>query len=128
MVIHLSVQLTPTALCCFYLILWQDNLKFSIYLLKDREKEGNLRYYKPKFRYIFCDMDGKFKNQACRIHFHPDGLLILMALISLHFASQGTLLNSKSQISLTTAKALKEALSRGVKVVVATGKVRTENT
>jgi Cof subfamily protein (haloacid dehalogenase superfamily) len=47
----------------------------------------------PKFRYIFCDMDG-------------------------------TLLNSKSQISETTAKALKEAVSRGVKVVIATGKTR----
>ncbi|KAH9799785.1 Endoribonuclease YBEY [Citrus sinensis] len=38
--------------------------------------------------------------------------------------SDGTLLNSQSQISLTTAKALKEALSRGLKVVVATGKTR----
>lgn len=36
----------------------------------------------------------------------------------------GTMLNSKSQITATTAKALQEALSRGVKVVVATGKVR----
>lgn len=61
--------------------------------LKDRKKEGSLRFYKPKFSYIFCDMDG-------------------------------TLLNSQSQISLTTAKALKEALSRGLKVVVATGKTR----
>ncbi|KAK4800455.1 hypothetical protein SAY86_020942 [Trapa natans] len=59
----------------------------------DRKKEGSLRFYKPKFNYIFCDMDG-------------------------------TLLNSKSQISSTTAKALKEALSRGVKVVIATGKTR----
>ncbi|KAH9761376.1 Endoribonuclease YBEY [Citrus sinensis] len=59
--------------------------------LKDRKQEGSLRFYKPKFRYIFCDMDG-------------------------------TLLNSQSKISLTTAKALKEALSRGLKVVVATGK------
>lgn len=36
----------------------------------------------------------------------------------------GTLLNSKSQISLATAEALKEASSRGVKVVIATGKTR----
>ncbi|CAK9180921.1 unnamed protein product [Ilex paraguariensis] len=36
----------------------------------------------------------------------------------------GTLLNSRSQITLTTAKALREALSRGVKVVIATGKTR----
>lgn len=39
---------------------------------------------------------------------------------------QGTFLNSKSQISFTNAKALKEALSRGVKVVIATGKVRAD--
>ncbi|THF97525.1 hypothetical protein TEA_007746 [Camellia sinensis var. sinensis] len=62
-------------------------------LLKDRKKEGSLRFYKPKFSYIFCDMDG-------------------------------TLLNSQSQVSSTTAKALREALSRGVKVVIATGKTR----
>ncbi|CAL5359192.1 unnamed protein product [Camellia sinensis] len=59
----------------------------------DRKKEGSLRFYKPKFSYIFCDMDG-------------------------------TLLNSQSQVSSTTAKALREALSRGVKVVIATGKTR----
>lgn len=40
------------------------------------------------------------------------------------FAILGTLLNSKSQISSATAEALKEASSRGVKVVIATGKVR----
>lgn len=38
----------------------------------------------------------------------------------------GTLLNRKSQVSLTNARALKEASSRGVKIVIATGKVRTE--
>ncbi|KAL8537308.1 hypothetical protein ACS0TY_012456 [Phlomoides rotata] len=59
----------------------------------DRKRVGSLRFYKPKFGYIFCDMDG-------------------------------TLLNSKSQISLSTAQALKEASSRGVKVVIATGKTR----
>ncbi|KAJ4952868.1 hypothetical protein NE237_029700 [Protea cynaroides] len=59
----------------------------------DRKREGSLRFYKPKFSYIFSDMDG-------------------------------TLLNSKSQVSSTTAKALKEAVSRGVKVVIATGKTR----
>ncbi|KAK1408146.1 hypothetical protein QVD17_39780 [Tagetes erecta] len=58
-----------------------------------RKKAGSLRFYKPKFSYIFCDMDG-------------------------------TLLNSKSQISDANAKALKEASSRGVKVVIATGKTR----
>ncbi|CAL8102427.1 unnamed protein product [Prunus armeniaca] len=60
----------------------------------DRKREGSLRFYKPKFKYIFCDMDG-------------------------------TLLNSKSQISSTTVKALKEVSSRGVKVVIATGKSRS---
>ncbi|NP_001310488.1 endoribonuclease YbeY-like [Solanum lycopersicum] len=59
----------------------------------DRKKEGSLRFYRPKFSYIFCDMDG-------------------------------TLLNSKSQISSATAEALREATSRGVKVVIATGKTR----
>ncbi|KAF8033948.1 hypothetical protein BT93_C0283 [Corymbia citriodora subsp. variegata] len=59
----------------------------------DRKRDGSLRFYKPKFSYIFCDMDG-------------------------------TLLNSESRISSTNAKALKEALSRGVKVVIATGKAR----
>ncbi|PON67865.1 HAD-like domain containing protein [Parasponia andersonii] len=38
--------------------------------------------------------------------------------------SDGTLLNSKSLLSSTTAKALKEASSRGVKIVIATGKTR----
>jgi hydroxymethylpyrimidine pyrophosphatase-like HAD family hydrolase len=38
---------------------------------------------------------------------------------------QGTLLNNKSQITSANARALKEAVSRGVKVVIATGKVRT---
>ncbi|KAG4188255.1 hypothetical protein ERO13_A08G152250v2 [Gossypium hirsutum] len=61
-------------------------------LLKDKKKEGSLRFYKPKFKYIFCDMDG-------------------------------TLLNSKNQVSLTNARALKEASSRGLKIVIATGKV-----
>nr|XP_043636267.1 endoribonuclease YBEY, chloroplastic [Erigeron canadensis] len=59
-----------------------------------RKKAGSLRFYKPKFSYIFCDMDG-------------------------------TLLNSKSQISDTNANALREASSRGVKVVIATGKTRS---
>eukprot|EP00262_Sarcandra_glabra_P013612 TRINITY_DN3818_c0_g2_i1.p1 TRINITY_DN3818_c0_g2~~TRINITY_DN3818_c0_g2_i1.p1 ORF type:complete len:588 (-),score=122.17 TRINITY_DN3818_c0_g2_i1:33-1796(-) len=62
-------------------------------ILKDRKQEGSLRFYKPKFSYIFCDMDG-------------------------------TLLNSKSQITSRTAEALREAISRGVKVVIATGKAR----
>ncbi|KAL2237054.1 UNVERIFIED_CONTAM: Endoribonuclease YBEY, chloroplastic [Sesamum indicum] len=59
----------------------------------DRKREGSLRFYRPKFGYIFCDMDG-------------------------------TLLNSKSQISISNAEALKEASSRGVKVIIATGKTR----
>ncbi|KAL9440292.1 hypothetical protein AB3S75_019033 [Citrus x aurantiifolia] len=71
----------------------ETNTNIQVENSDDRKKEGSLRFYKPKFSYIFCDMDG-------------------------------TLLNSQSQISLTTAKALKEALSRGLKVVVATGKTR----
>lgn len=59
----------------------------------DRKKGDGLRFYRPKFSFIFCDMDG-------------------------------TLLNSKSQISEANAKALKEATLRGLKVVIATGKSR----
>ncbi|KAL9227279.1 hypothetical protein vseg_002987 [Gypsophila vaccaria] len=59
----------------------------------DRKKEGSLRFYQPKFKYIFCDMDG-------------------------------TLLNSKSQISSANVNAIREAMSRGVQVVIATGKAR----
>lgn len=57
------------------------------------KKAGNLRFYRPKFKYIFCDMDG-------------------------------TLLNSKSQVTERNAEALREARSRGVNIVIATGKAR----
>ncbi|WVZ68894.1 hypothetical protein U9M48_017772 [Paspalum notatum var. saurae] len=57
------------------------------------KKAGSLRFYKPKFKYIFCDMDG-------------------------------TLLNSKSQVTARNAEALREARSRGVNIVIATGKAR----
>ncbi|KAL9265255.1 Endoribonuclease YBEY, chloroplastic-like protein [Drosera capensis] len=59
----------------------------------DRKKEGSLRFYRPKFKFIFCDIDGTF-------------------------------LNSESQITLKTAKALREVLSNGIKVVIASGKTR----
>ncbi|KAL5558625.1 hypothetical protein UlMin_034836 [Ulmus minor] len=72
----------------------ENSAKSDTEISDDRKKEGSLRFYKPKFTYIFCDMDG-------------------------------TLLNSKSQLSSTTAMALKEALSRGVKIVIATGKTRS---
>ncbi|XP_072995436.1 endoribonuclease YBEY, chloroplastic-like isoform X1 [Typha latifolia] len=62
-------------------------------ITNDMKKAGNLRFYRPKFSYIFCDMDG-------------------------------TLLNSKSQVTPATAEALREAISRGVNIVVATGKTR----
>ncbi|KAH9617843.1 hypothetical protein KSS87_010719 [Heliosperma pusillum] len=38
--------------------------------------------------------------------------------------SDGTLLNSKSQISLANTNAIREAMSRGVQVIIATGKAR----
>ncbi|KAG8077851.1 hypothetical protein GUJ93_ZPchr0007g4653 [Zizania palustris] len=57
------------------------------------KRAGSLRFYRPKFKYIFCDMDG-------------------------------TLLNSKSQITTRNAEALREARSRGVNIVIATGKAR----
>ncbi|WJX10051.1 hypothetical protein P8452_00818 [Trifolium repens] len=71
----------------------ETNSNSSQKVSDDRKKEGSLRFYQPKFNYIFCDMDG-------------------------------TLLNSKSQISTSTAKALREASARGVKIVIATGKAR----
>ncbi|KAM0932560.1 putative sugar-phosphatase [Dioscorea sansibarensis] len=61
------------------------------YVSDDMKKASNRRLDKPKFSYIFCDMDG-------------------------------TLLNSKSQISINNAEALREAVSRGVNIVIATGK------
>ncbi|KAL5226956.1 hypothetical protein ABZP36_015221 [Zizania latifolia] len=57
------------------------------------KRAGSLRFYRPKFKYIFCDMDG-------------------------------TLLNSKSQVTSRNAEALREARSRGVNIVIATGKAR----
>uniref|UniRef100_A0ACD5W1R2 Uncharacterized protein n=1 Tax=Avena sativa TaxID=4498 RepID=A0ACD5W1R2_AVESA len=57
------------------------------------KRAGSLRFYRPKFKYIFCDLDG-------------------------------TLLNSKSQVTTRNAEALKEARSRGVNIVIATGKTR----
>ncbi|KMZ75042.1 Hydrolase Cof, related [Zostera marina] len=62
--------------------------------LNDKKKEDVIRIYKPKFKYIFCDMDG-------------------------------TLLNSKNLISSRTAEALREAVAKGVKIVIATGKTRS---
>ncbi|WOK91452.1 hypothetical protein Cni_G00143 [Canna indica] len=62
-------------------------------IVEGTKKASSLRFYKPKFSYIFCDMDG-------------------------------TLLNSKSQITATTAEAIREAISRGVNIVIATGKTR----
>ncbi|PKA57221.1 hypothetical protein AXF42_Ash002525 [Apostasia shenzhenica] len=77
-----------TAICRNLELATQDGKIFNV-----AKKAGSLRFYRPKFSYIFCDMDG-------------------------------TLLNSHSQITRTTAEALREALLRGVKVVIATGKTR----
>lgn len=71
----------------------EDNNNSHIDVPTDRKKEGSLRFYRPKYSHIFCDMDG-------------------------------TLLNSKSRITEATAKALREVMSRGVRVVIATGKTR----
>lgn len=51
--------------------------------------------------------------------------ILFLAYNRFLFHIKGTLLNSKSQITSANARALKEAVSRGVKVVIATGKVRT---
>ncbi|KAK5812901.1 hypothetical protein PVK06_028345 [Gossypium arboreum] len=87
-------------------------------LLKDKKKEGSLRFYKPKFKYIFYDMDGEIIPTV--ILFLINSSTISNAFVTL---TLGTLLNSKNQVSLTNARALKEASSRGLKIVIATGKV-----
>ncbi|XP_039810229.1 endoribonuclease YBEY, chloroplastic-like isoform X2 [Panicum virgatum] len=66
---------------------------FDGQVTNSQKKAVTLRFYRPKFKYIFCDMDG-------------------------------TLLNSKSQITARNAEALREARSRGVNIVIATGKAR----
>ncbi|KAK1370146.1 putative rRNA maturation factor [Heracleum sosnowskyi] len=71
----------------------EDNDNSHVDVSTDRKREGSLRFYRPKFSHIFCDVDG-------------------------------TLLNSKSRITEATAKALREVISRGVRVVIATGKTR----
>ncbi|KAK3161887.1 hypothetical protein QOZ80_1BG0082730 [Eleusine coracana subsp. coracana] len=58
-----------------------------------QKRSVSLRFCRPKFKYIFLDMDG-------------------------------TLLNSKSQVTERNAEALREARSRGVNIVIATGKAR----
>lgn len=67
-------------------------------------------------------MDGKLLYNAIKFFIFPKSFLIISIIQLL-----GTLLNGKSQISQTTAKALKEALSRGVRVIIATGKVRANS-
>jgi len=66
---------------------------FDGQVTNSQKRAVTLRFYRPKFKYIFCDMDG-------------------------------TLLNSKSQITARNAEALREARSRGVNIVIATGKAR----
>jgi hypothetical protein len=84
------------------------------------KKAGSLRFYKPKFKYIFCDMDGisfalcTYLQSRCANSFD---------LLLFFFFEQGTLLNSKSQVTARNAEALREARSRGVNIVIATGKV-----
>ncbi|XP_039848981.1 endoribonuclease YBEY, chloroplastic-like [Panicum virgatum] len=66
---------------------------FDGQVTNSQKRAVTLRFYRPKFKYIFCDMDG-------------------------------TLLNSKSQVTARNAEALREARSRGVNIVIATGKAR----
>ena len=81
------------------------------------KKEGSLRFYKPKLGYIFCDMDGKIAAKHTLYTFFFSFIQILIDSCIIY---KGTLLNSKSQISSTTANALREATSMGVKIVIAT--------
>lgn len=43
---------------------WQFLHFFLGNAVKDSKKAGSLRFYKPKFSYIFCDMDGEFQLLA----------------------------------------------------------------
>lgn len=70
-------------------------------------------------------MDGKETSMMLRIGSFNLFHLVYYLVIFFSLLVLGTLLNSKSQISSATAEALREATSRGVKVVIATGKVRT---
>lgn len=56
-------------------------------LSKDRKKEGSLRFYKPKFSYIFCDMDGESKLTIVYIFVFSSSQLFsfLMCLLFLTF-------------------------------------------
>lgn len=74
-------------------------------------------------------MDGELtllaKSLSCStsliFHFCASSLILLN---NCFLCKQGTLLNSKSQISINNAEALREAVSKGVNIVIATGKVR----
>jgi hypothetical protein len=83
------------------------------------KKAGSLRFYKPKFKYIFCDMDGISFALCTSLQ---SRCAIVFTIIVFSF-EQGTLLNSKSQVTARNAEALREARSRGVNIVIATGKV-----
>ena len=50
-------------------------------------------------------------------------VIVFILLVCVFHCLQGTLLNSKSQITARNAEALREARSRGVNIVIATGKV-----
>lgn len=70
-------------------------------------------------------MDGKFEGCCALMHSFVVICSYINCFMFFSLGIQGTLLNSKTQISSTTVKALKEVSSRGVKIVIATGKVRT---
>lgn len=43
-----------------------EKLQFTDFtgaLLEEKKREGSLRFYKPKFNYIFCDMDGEIQQK-----------------------------------------------------------------
>ncbi|KAL4189332.1 hypothetical protein AMTRI_Chr08g206510 [Amborella trichopoda] len=80
---------------------WKGKGLIYSHALKEGRKEGSLRFYKPKLIIFFATW-------------------MLTAFVRL----LGTLLNNKSRVTHRTAEALKEVLSRGVKVVTATGMTR----
>lgn len=94
---------------------------FVVWVFTDGERsvvEEDGRPCRQKISYIFCDMDGKMRDHSFFFSF-----IIFQYYSTFIFANKGTLLNSKSQITMRTREALNEAISRGVRIVIATGKV-----
>lgn len=47
--------------------------------IKDSKDAGSLRFYKPKFSYIFCDMDGEFLFLTFNLSF---GIFLIVNILT----------------------------------------------